>query len=305
MTNYTYTITTSANPSNGGTTSGGGTFNHGQSCTVHATSASGYNFVNWTENGNEVSTQDDYTFNVTANRSLVANFGQDTYTVTTLANPNNGGTTSGGGIFIEGQSSTVRAVASPCYTFTSWTENNQMVSRENPYTFTVTNDHTLVANFTLLTFDITADIEPADGGIVVGTGAYDCGDVVTLTAIPNTNYSFVGWFENGIMFTDDLTMAFAANANRHFTAHFAHVQSVDETESSLMVYPNPTDGLLHIEGPGIKHVMVFNALGQTMENIELENQNMVLLNTDSYEAGVYILQIETEQGVFRKHFIKR
>ena len=70
----TYTITVSASPTNGGTVSGGGTYQQGQSCTVHATANSGYVFTNWTEGGSQVSTNANYTFTVTGNRTLVAHF---------------------------------------------------------------------------------------------------------------------------------------------------------------------------------------------------------------------------------------
>lgn len=70
----TYTVNVSANPSNGGSVTGGGTYEQGQSCTVTATAATGYNFQKWTENGSQVSTNANYTFTVTSNRSLVAHF---------------------------------------------------------------------------------------------------------------------------------------------------------------------------------------------------------------------------------------
>lgn len=70
----TYNINTSSNPPAGGTTSGGGTVTSGSSVTVSATANSGYSFVNWTENGSEVSTNSSYTFTAASNRSLVANF---------------------------------------------------------------------------------------------------------------------------------------------------------------------------------------------------------------------------------------
>lgn len=70
----TYTISVSANPANGGTVTGGGGYTYGQSCTVNATANSGYTFTNWTQNGNVVSSNASYTFNVTSNCTLVANF---------------------------------------------------------------------------------------------------------------------------------------------------------------------------------------------------------------------------------------
>ncbi|MDD3459449.1 MAG: T9SS type A sorting domain-containing protein, partial [Weeksellaceae bacterium] len=69
-----YTITTSSNPTEGGSTSGGGTFNYGDTATVSATANAGYTFINWTEGGTIVSTDEDYSFTVTSSRTLVANF---------------------------------------------------------------------------------------------------------------------------------------------------------------------------------------------------------------------------------------
>ena len=70
----TYTITISSSPSNGGTTTGDGTFAAGTSQTVTATANSGFTFSNWTENANVASTSASYTFTLNGNRTLVANF---------------------------------------------------------------------------------------------------------------------------------------------------------------------------------------------------------------------------------------
>jgi Divergent InlB B-repeat domain len=70
VTNYTV----SATPSEGGSVSGGDTFTSGSSATLVANPASGYSFVNWTENGAAVSSSASYSFTVAANRNLVANF---------------------------------------------------------------------------------------------------------------------------------------------------------------------------------------------------------------------------------------
>ena len=69
-----YNVSLSANPSNGGTASGGGTYQQWQTCTVTATANTGYTFTNWTENGVQVSTNANYSFTVMSNRTLVANF---------------------------------------------------------------------------------------------------------------------------------------------------------------------------------------------------------------------------------------
>ena len=74
-----YTIGVSSNPSDGGTVSGGGTYQMGTNCTLTVTANEGYTFTNWTENGEVVSTEATYSFMVSGNRTLVANFFIPTY----------------------------------------------------------------------------------------------------------------------------------------------------------------------------------------------------------------------------------
>ena len=72
--NQVFTVNVSANNADYGTVSGGGQYNYNESCTVTATPVDGYMFTSWTQNGNVVSTNASYTFNVTSNVDLVANF---------------------------------------------------------------------------------------------------------------------------------------------------------------------------------------------------------------------------------------
>jgi len=45
--------------------------------------------------------------------------------------------------------------------------------------------------------DCTVSLIAGDGGIVQGTGNYNYGSLVTISAIPNEGYMFEGWYENG------------------------------------------------------------------------------------------------------------
>ena len=74
---HTYEIAASA--TEGGTVTGAGTYDYGTSVTLTATPNEGYNFVNWTEDGTEVSTDAEYTFTVNGARTLVANFEEAPY----------------------------------------------------------------------------------------------------------------------------------------------------------------------------------------------------------------------------------
>ncbi len=220
-----YYVMVSANPVNGGTVSGGGTYNHGATCTLTATPCWGFHFVNWTENGSFVSTNASYTFTVTGNRNLVANFAINQYTINALANPSSGGsvTQSGNGTYDYGANCTLTATPNTGYHFVNWTENGQVVPNAGAsYTFTVTGNRTLVANFAINTYTITASANPSSGGTVSGYGTYNHGTTCTLTATPNTGYHFVNWTENGqVVPNAGASYTFTVTGNRTLVANFA------------------------------------------------------------------------------------
>ena len=144
----TYTITATADPTEGGTVTGNnGTYPRGSTCTLVATPAPDYVFTNWTSGNSIVSTNTTYSFIVTANRTLKANFVR-TYTITANSNPADGGTVTGADTYTNGSNCTLVATPAPGYSFTNWTEDNNEVSSNASYTFLVTSDRTLTANFT-------------------------------------------------------------------------------------------------------------------------------------------------------------
>ena len=73
----TFTITVSADPEEYGTVTGGGDYDEGETCTITATPNLEYEFINWTKDGVEVSTDATYSFTVTENASYVAHFQYD------------------------------------------------------------------------------------------------------------------------------------------------------------------------------------------------------------------------------------
>ena len=142
-----FDITTVANPEEGGSVTGAGEYHWEETCTLTATANEGYTFMYWTENGEVVSNDAAYSFTVTANRDLVANFALS-FTISTLASPAEGGTVSEGGLFDYGSNCTVSAVSNEGYMFMYWTdETGLVVSNQAEYTFVVTGDRILTANF--------------------------------------------------------------------------------------------------------------------------------------------------------------
>ena len=211
-----YTISTSSSPPGGGTTGGGGTVNYGSSVTVTATANPCYSFVSWTENGTVVSTSSNYTFTANASRALVANFSQLSYTITTRAMPGCEGTTSGDGPYACGANATVSATRTFFYNFLNWTEGTNVVSASPDYTFSVSTNRSLVANFTqqvgVVTFQVNMAYQIAQGwftpsnrvcvrGTFNGWGTFDLtnsgggvyGNTTTITGAPGATVYYRYW----------------------------------------------------------------------------------------------------------------
>ncbi|MCF0200367.1 MAG: redoxin domain-containing protein [Bacteroidales bacterium] len=299
-----YTITTSSNPSNGGTTTGGGTYPSGASCTVTATANPGYVFQKWMQGSTQVSTNPSYTFTVTGNRNLVAYFVQETYTVEVESADPTMGTVSGGGNFTAGQTCGVAAHANDGYAFANWTDNGTVVSTNAFYTFTVTGSCTLVAHFAAASVEITATVDPAQGGTVTGAGTYNAGETVTLEVIPAESYNFINWTENGQVVSEEMTYTFVAEASRNLVAHLEMDDAVSEHLNGLKMYPNPAQDKLSIEcGSNISSLKVYNMVGAEVYSSE-DCGTQTVISLDAMPNGIYFIKLTSEGVAETLRFVK-
>ena len=301
-----YTITVTPNPTNGGTVRGNGTYQEGQQCIVSATPAAGYVFQKWTENGTDVSTSSSYTFTVTGNRNLVANFKVQTYAISVAAEPANGGTVTGNGNFNYGQSCTITATANEGYDFLNWTENGNQISTNPSYSFTVTGNQTFVANFALQTIEITTSVEPEEGGTATGGGTYNYGDEVTITVENNEDWAFQNWTENGVVVAEDKTFTFIATASRTFVANLEYTEGMSEqNDSRTLIYPNPVNDKLTVEAQeAIGTVEIYNLMGAMMFS-QKGCTNKVEINTADLPSGIYFIRLTSNNVSETRRFVKK
>ena len=379
-----YTIIASANNLDWGTVEGSGTFTEDTNATVTAHPNEGYHFVNWTEDGVEVFNEAEYIFKVSENRTLIANFAINTYTITasvvggngviepenettvnhggsqqysitpnygyhveqvlvdnepifsvpaiggtytftnvtsdhtivvsfainiytvTLSvNPEIGGNVNGGGEFEHGASATVTATPTTNYEFLYWTTGgNQIV--ENPYTFTVTTNVTLTANFKqkdkLL---VSIDVFPEGAGTFTGSGEYNEGDEVTVTASPKEGYNFVNWTKAGMEMSTSLIYTFTIVENVALVANFEFDEFINRLiNDNFVLYPNPfTNEIIISNTDMIKSVQIMNAAGQKVNEAIFNGRS---IETEKLGGGVYFVVIEsfTESKVVYKMFKK-
>ena len=211
-------VTLSSNPVLGGTTSGAGTFIQGSSVTVVATPNTGYTFFNWTDGATIASTNSSFQFTVAGNRTLVANF-TPKFSVAVSSNPLLGGITAGAGSFDSGSSVTVTAVANTGYIFTNWTEGVNVVSSSAIYTFAITGNRILVANYTAR-YAVIVSSNPLLGGTTGGSGTFNSGASVLVTALANAGYTFTNWTEGVNIVSSSTNYTFTIAGNRILAANY-------------------------------------------------------------------------------------
>jgi hypothetical protein len=227
-----YSVAVSSSPEIGGVTSGAGIFDAGSEVTVTAVPNAGYDFVNWTDAGVEVSTSANYTFTLNADTTLVANYSGIQFVVNLSSSPLLGGVTAGGGLFNEGTVVTATATANTGYTFVNWTAAGVQVSTDANYTFTLTANTTLVANFGLNTYSLVVTAQNGTVEIVPNQLVYDFGDIVVLNPIPNMGYEFSSWSGDATGNNDPLNVLM--DSNKNITANFS------------LILPNPCSPIINL-----------------------------------------------------------
>jgi uncharacterized repeat protein (TIGR02543 family) len=236
-----YSVSLSADPSEGGDVTGGGTYESGTEVTVRASSADGYTFEGWTSGGDTLSTSSSYSFTVNANVSLTAHFEAESrdYTVSVSSSPSSGGSVSGDGTYTEGSEVTVDATAASGYTFEGWLSSGDTVSVDPGYTFTLTQDTSLTAHFESEPSDYTVSVSssPSSGGSVSGGGTYTEGSEVTVDATAASGYIFEGWLSSGDTVSVDPGYTFTLTQDTSLTAHFDSPNHYD-----VQLSANPVEG---------------------------------------------------------------
>ena len=212
-----YTVTATASAEAMGTVSmdhEDGIYEDGEKAIVTATAKEGHHFVGWKLKDAEdiLSTDAKYTFVIKENVDLIGVFEKDEepakkYTLTTEVNDKAMGSvtvTPAQTEYEENASVTVKAApASEAYEFVNWInpDTDKEVSKEAEYTFQITGDMKLKANFRPVPvvkeqYHVTVTSNDETMGIVSmdhEDGIYEDGADVTVTATAAEGHHFIGW----------------------------------------------------------------------------------------------------------------
>ena len=160
----------------------------------------------------------------------------------------------GAGTYLLGDTATLTVIPNEGYQFVAWGDG----CTDNPRYLVVTQDTTLTVVFEVLTYNVTVTCDPIQGSIT-GSGTYNHGDGVTLTAIPNEGYQFVRWSNDVV----DNPYTFVISEDITLTAEFEEViyNSVENTTANTSTAQKLLrDGQLLI----IRAGKTYDAMGQEL-----------------------------------------
>ena len=89
-----------------------------------------------------------------------------------------------------------------------------------------------------------------------------------------------------------------------FIVSFRGMTGIDESgQTTVIVYPNPSNGIFHIDGQGIRRIDIFNGLGQAIVSEETHAESLQI-DLSNQAKGMYMLRVITDDGVKVNQLIK-
>ena len=230
-----FEITTGAEPEDGGTVDGGGTYLYGETAVIYARPFNDYSFICWSDG--IVSNPRHIT--VTQNATYKALFRHNEtpvheYSIKVIPNNPDWGTVSGNGIYPEGSTIEIGATPNENYQFMGWDDGNT----DNPRSVTVTSDMIFTAIFEAIPkYTITVRSISTSMGTVYGSGTYFANTVINIGAIAEQGYYFTGWQDEDMNNPRTITVT----EDAEYTAYFSRTPTPTFT---VTVYYDESQGII-------------------------------------------------------------
>lgn len=298
-----YTINVYANDNTLGTVTGTGNYAYNTTATITATPAAYCTFVEW----NDGNTDPVRTVLVTGNASYTATFQAiPQHNVTVHVAPDaNMGTVVGEGLYYENSTVTLTATPNDGYVFVGWAYEGTfsyewaIISNIPTYSFTMdTADVELYAVFEPAPqpATLTVNFNSYAGHVLINDVQTDIylgliGDNVTLQAVANDGFRFVGWSKNGNVFSTDanITLMLTESATE-ITAIFEQAVGIDDVNASNITIFSTNNNII-VRGAAQQTIRVYDLVGRLVA----QRTGSDIEETIAMPAsGVYLVQVGNE-----------
>ena len=210
--------------------SGTGSFRAGEEATISVGEVDGYRFMGWEHSGEIVSTDMEYTFEVTNSTAgnYTATF-SELFDILISDSITNGTVTADKSEAILGEEVTLTVTANSGYRIERVYVVENSIEREiapveNEYSFIMTNADTTVSAEFIAEYAITLDSD-LDSAVLAGADTYAQGESVAISVGEVDGYRFMGWEHSGEIVSTDLEYTFEVTNSTagNYTATFSEL----------------------------------------------------------------------------------
>lgn len=303
------TLTLSPNDAEMGYVSGSGRYVKGTEVTITATPRAGHGFEAWKAGQTVVARTRTHTLLLNSDSALTAVFYAypDSVNLTLVVNDAAMGTVQGAGRYPKDGEVTVKAIANAGYLFKAWKANDVNVSRNAEYTFTLSENLTLMAEFEADplavgdSVNLTLTVSDTRMGMVEGAGRYEKGAEVAIKATAYAGCSFVAWMSGSDTVSKTAEYKLVLNSDSTLVALFEEEVSIEGREQADWdVYvENQT---IVLQSKAACQYDVYNMAGALVKHAQV-GQREYRISVDN--SGLYIIRRISATGYSVKKVVVR
>ena len=79
-------------------------------------------------------------------------------------------------------------------------------------------------------------------------------------------------------------------------------ENISQNSNLLNIYPNPTNGIIHIEAKNIQAIEIIDMTGKVVKQLQ-ETSNKMQIDLSKIHKGIYLIKVKTEKGIVTKKII--
>ena len=142
------------------------------------------------------------------------------------------------------------------------------------------------------TFHITVRSDNERWGTVTGSGDYEEGTTVQISATAVRGYHFVEWDDHD----SNATRSIYVTGDATYTAFFAEGEGIDEVnaDNDIMLYPNPASTTVTVLLKGVDRnakVSIVDMNGRQINQWSVENGESVTVDVSNLSQGAYFVRV--------------
>lgn len=244
-----------------------------------------------------------YTFtNVTADHTISASFANIVYDVT--VNNTVGGYIVANNTVNCNSNLTVSFVPDGCYELQSVLINGNPVQfSNNTYVVqSVNSDITIDAVFAEIDYNIVSSTDGNGTITPFGTTVVACGSDQTYEIVPNEGFYISALYVNSTSISPVQSYTFQnVNSDNTIEVEFSLITDIEGNNiSDIIIYPNPSNGIITIKGDDIQNVDIYDAMGRIVLS---EKHFSNSINLSNLSDGLYNVRIYSNDKFVNKQVI--